>query len=821
MQNRFYEFGKFHIDVAARQLYCEGAPVSTLPSRLFDCVVHLIEHRGRAVGRDELIAVVWEREDRGDNLLGQLIVRARRLFNDTGDEQRVIRTVPSFGYQWVAPTRVIESNESTSAPPESTPAPSRGGIEPAMQPTRYEPIPREPAPRASLRWHRWMIVAALALAATIGTWLASRSIQPAAKPDDPAHTEAVAALPPPARNAALILPAIVAAGSDQDWLRMGIMALISERLEKAGQPTVPSDNVAALTRGLDIASLDIADYAALADAAAAGWIVQTRVGPVGAHWRVTLTVVHGKAPKPLRFSVDADAPVDAAHILADEVIAALDLGGTSAAASREAEALAFVLKKAEASFLDQDPEAAAALLADARLRHPNSTELDYQLAWMQFKSGRFAEAEAGLHDLLARLSSGKDAAATARAMNGLANIALARDDRAGLEDWSRRAVDLLQVRRPDSVELGRAWLGRAIAASIAGHYDTAFADFSRARTRLAAANNWLGVAHADAGAGIALRQQGNIEAAGSRLELAAERLGLFSEVDDETIVRTHLVHTELDRVNPIAALAQDSRLTELANRTRWEHVRTLADLTRAETYFANGRLADAQPLLDRAYAAAIAAPQLPNRYQAHSIAARRAVADDDTERARREATLAIATECDGATCAAGDDRDLAYLHLLLVRLQAHTDLAAAKDVRTQLVRRMASRTSGHVDVYVRLADAEIAISTENFAGAKSAFESALSNSGPGSIDLLRVASAYVPWLIARGDADRAEAVVAKLGDLRGRDFRAAVLELRVRHARGSPAAWRSALDRAMSLAGERGIPATLRSAPTTAAGFID
>src|SRR5690606_17634367 len=122
MTRKFYQFGAFRIDVAARQLYRDEEPVATLPSRLFLLVTHLIEHRERAVGRDELIAVVWEREDSGDNLLGQLIVRARRLFDDTGDEQRVIRTVPSFGYQWVAPTREAAADPSVHAAPATAPA---------------------------------------------------------------------------------------------------------------------------------------------------------------------------------------------------------------------------------------------------------------------------------------------------------------------------------------------------------------------------------------------------------------------------------------------------------------------------------------------------------------------------------------------------------------------------------------------------------------------------------------------------------------------------------------------------------------------------
>src|SRR6185312_17139164 len=76
-------------------------PIAVSP-RAFDCLAYLIEHRDRAVGKDELVAAIWERVDVSDTQLGQTVLRARRAVDDDGQTQTVIRTVSRFGYRWVA-----------------------------------------------------------------------------------------------------------------------------------------------------------------------------------------------------------------------------------------------------------------------------------------------------------------------------------------------------------------------------------------------------------------------------------------------------------------------------------------------------------------------------------------------------------------------------------------------------------------------------------------------------------------------------------------------------------------------------------------------
>ena len=108
-------FGSSLIDLATRELSDDGRLLALSP-RVFDCLAYLVEHRERAVGRDELMAAVWGRADISDSQLAQVMLKARRAVGDSGEAQRVIRTVAGFGYHWIAAVEpVVEAAQATPA----------------------------------------------------------------------------------------------------------------------------------------------------------------------------------------------------------------------------------------------------------------------------------------------------------------------------------------------------------------------------------------------------------------------------------------------------------------------------------------------------------------------------------------------------------------------------------------------------------------------------------------------------------------------------------------------------------------------------------
>ncbi|GAB4187643.1 MAG: hypothetical protein Tsb002_13110 [Wenzhouxiangellaceae bacterium] len=116
-----YIINKLTIDTSARLLYRDGLPVS-IPRRAFDCLSVLIEHRDRVIGRDELIQKIWGHCDISDNQLSQTILLVRRLLDDDGVKQRMIRTVSGIGYHWQGEVQI--------APDSPELAPSNPPLEP-------------------------------------------------------------------------------------------------------------------------------------------------------------------------------------------------------------------------------------------------------------------------------------------------------------------------------------------------------------------------------------------------------------------------------------------------------------------------------------------------------------------------------------------------------------------------------------------------------------------------------------------------------------------------------------------------------------------
>lgn len=95
-------FGQFTLWRAQRRLLRGGQPVE-LEDRVFDLILLLLDNRERALERREIIDVLWGRRPVSDATLRQLLYKARRVLDDDGDRQAVIRTAHGRSLQWVAP----------------------------------------------------------------------------------------------------------------------------------------------------------------------------------------------------------------------------------------------------------------------------------------------------------------------------------------------------------------------------------------------------------------------------------------------------------------------------------------------------------------------------------------------------------------------------------------------------------------------------------------------------------------------------------------------------------------------------------------------
>jgi predicted ATPase/DNA-binding winged helix-turn-helix (wHTH) protein len=103
-------FGPFSLFPKQRRLYLEGRPVR-LGSRALEILVHLVEHSGELVEKEDLISAVWPRTTVDENNLKVHISALRRAL---GDRNRTyLATVAGRGYRFVAP---VEQAGHATAP---------------------------------------------------------------------------------------------------------------------------------------------------------------------------------------------------------------------------------------------------------------------------------------------------------------------------------------------------------------------------------------------------------------------------------------------------------------------------------------------------------------------------------------------------------------------------------------------------------------------------------------------------------------------------------------------------------------------------------
>lgn len=210
-------FGKFRLDIAARELRDGETPVDLQP-RVFDLLAYLVAHRERAVDKNEIQDAVWRGRIVSETALTRAIMKARRAVGDSADQQAMIRTVHGHGYQFVGAV------ESTSAPasrgdPGPAPPPDPDPVSPASQ-TAAEPR------RASVQ-RGLGVMAILAGVAAVAIWLWPNRV-----PEDGARIA--------------VAPVINAVDDDEyTWASLGLMGVANDLLRGAADLDVvpPADVV--------------------------------------------------------------------------------------------------------------------------------------------------------------------------------------------------------------------------------------------------------------------------------------------------------------------------------------------------------------------------------------------------------------------------------------------------------------------------------------------------------------------------------------------------------------------------------------------------
>ena len=123
-----YLFEDYAFDTDRRELH-RGAELISIAPQVFDLLDYLIRNRERVVSKDDLINAVWNGRIVSDAALTTRLNAARSAIDDTGETQRLIKTLPRKGFRFVGTVQeaqrpAVEPVGSAAHSGSTTPSPS-------------------------------------------------------------------------------------------------------------------------------------------------------------------------------------------------------------------------------------------------------------------------------------------------------------------------------------------------------------------------------------------------------------------------------------------------------------------------------------------------------------------------------------------------------------------------------------------------------------------------------------------------------------------------------------------------------------------------
>ncbi|MFC4819815.1 winged helix-turn-helix domain-containing protein [Dokdonella ginsengisoli] len=799
-----YEFGAFRFNPSARELWRAGQRVD-LPRRSFECIEHLLAHRERAVGRDELVEAVFGRSNVSDAQLGQVVLRARRALDDDGNTQRVVRTIAGYGYRWVADVRVVveESAAGGADAAEPTFVPADAAV------PSGETIASASSAGIRLPRRRFALLAALAASLLIAAaaWLALSAHRPSEGLAQPVPTERSIGTH---ADSVVVLPLQVDGLREDAWIRLGAMDLVADRLRQAGLRAPASESVLALLKSAP-ESASGGEPPNLREATGARLLVRGRATRSASGWQVELAAApESGIAVPVRFT--GRDPVQAMRGAADLLLAAL---GRSVPAEGERDAtLDETLQRARAAMLANELDTAREILTASPELAASSARLAYRLALVDFRAGQLDQAEASLDEVLKQPEAAQDARFRGQVLIARGVVRMRRGEFEQSSHDYDAALALLTPGR-DALEIGQALTGRANSRVPERRYDEALADFGTARTDLESAGDQVGVARVDANLGLLELFRSRPAAALGYLLPAADRFQSFGALHELLLSLTGIVQAQLAMLQRDEAAATVERGWALRERITDPDQRVDLLLNRAQVLIGSGRHREAAAAL----AQARTGTNSGNRVllaRLRALGAELAAVREDWRAAADEAAAALA---EWPSSGADDERS----GIVLIRQRALLALGEEASAEALLERRreppeQAADVPGVVTD--ALAMAEWAQHAGDSARALRWFRFAAVSADRRGVpaEIVAVARAYAPVLLATGERAQAAVVIGRVAPWAARDFDCALLQLRLFHAMDQREPWFSALRQAQALAGERAISTELLELRTTGNG---
>jgi len=774
MTHVVYAFGDFVLDPLTRELR-RGNIAETLPVSTIDCLIHLVQHRNRSVGRDELASAVWGRADVSEASLTQAIMRLRRVVGDAS----CIRTTPRLGYRWMYEPTIERPLE---------PLPAAHSL-----PAASVPSPRSPR-TTRLAWAAGASLLILAIVASAGWWLSTRNVITPSAPTLPS--------PATAPVAVMVVPAGIDAAGEWAWLRLGLMDLIANQLRDGGLTTTPSETTVGLinAKRLDADKLEVDPSVAKV----ATLLVKPQVSQAGGMWNVELAAHGPAAMKRVAQAQDRDVLV-AARRAADALL--VKLGHTPPMRPGAPEGVEELAQRIAAAGLAGQLDVARAIAEHASPEQLARPEIALALSYVDFYKGDYAASRARCEALLEQVPADKDPHMRALVVNQLGVIDFREQKFADAGAAFDKALDLLRFVN-DPKAKAAAYTGRGGVDVLAGRLDAATAEMGQARLLHEMSNDAYGMARVDLNLGAIAMYRGQPLAAVPLFEQTAGRFEVLAVREARDSALRSLAEAYAMLVEHGKALAATERLVQADAQAPNTRERWWNTLSRAVALAGVGRLDEAVVLLQRIRTDADPAADAAVRSEADAALADIAFVRGNYAEAERSGRAALTPALESA-----NDQDYFGAWFTRIRaLQVKGDVAGAAAETARLKQWVAKSPNDRRTLYLGLLDARQALVEGRTGVSLAGFADTLARAERAGIpeDILATASPYTQALVDAGKVDEAAALAGRVAAWSERDLRAALIEARVHDAMHNQDAAQRALGRARELAGERSIAAPVR-----------
>lgn len=592
----------------------------------------------------------------------------------------------------------------------------------------------------------------------------------------------------------LVLPARVRSGSDMAWVRLGLMDFVAERLRAAGLRIPPSESTLLLLQ-----RRQQKDPASLRELSKAQILIESEAAHSDGIWKVSLVAADGSG---IRQHGQAEAKdlFEAARIACDRLLVALgypppdgDVGSGLVADER--------LRRMQAALLSNRLDTAKALLDSTP--EPKQAQWRYQRVQLRFREGEYEAALQELAELLETPEGKRDARFRARLFNSRGAMQIRVDRYAEAERSFDAAVALIDRERHPA-EWAQARAGRGVARLAQGNVEGARGDLGEARIQLMRTGDAIGVARVDSNLGHLENRRNRPHEALGYFRKAAHDFEALGAVNELLSARTMLVSAHLDLLQAEPAWAASERLWALRDKAKDPAQRAMIDINRAEVLMHTGRLREAEALLRAPREDTRPTEGQLQHYALRQVELALESADPTTATALADAALERWPQM----------RDPLRSWMKLRREQA----ALAADLPSSFrPGEVAAEAMGALPDKLSAAIGLRRLGRD--AAADSLYLQAMRHAERDGVphEIVEAASAYATWLIEQGRLNEAAEIVGRTASWTQADFRAAMLQVRLFHAIGPPDLWKRSLREAELIAGQRLIPALLKTAKPRAA----